>query len=156
LTSPTTSTFHQSGQFQNKYSNSALCGIHQKHLVKTIQNRIKMVGGASRSGSQPGGNPSNATVGASASAPASSSSASSPVGRTREEAIYPAEFQAVIMAMESESRLSLITETFPKSLLPIGNRPLILYQLELLRRAGFESEKISLFSLFSEVLILQR
>eukprot|EP00475_Leptophrys_vorax_P045144 TRINITY_DN9290_c0_g1_i3.p1 TRINITY_DN9290_c0_g1~~TRINITY_DN9290_c0_g1_i3.p1 ORF type:complete len:508 (-),score=132.42 TRINITY_DN9290_c0_g1_i3:243-1766(-) len=63
---------------------------------------------------------------------------SEPNGHLLRNCLYPAEFQAVILAMEHESRLSPIVDTIPKCLLPICNRPLISFQLELLRRAGFD------------------
>lgn len=47
------------------------------------------------------------------------------------------EFQAVILAIEYESRLYPLTDSTPKALLPVGNRPLLSFQLELLSSAGF-------------------
>jgi len=47
------------------------------------------------------------------------------------------EFQIVILAGGTGSRMYPLTEGSPKSLLPVGNRPLISYLLELLERVGF-------------------
>jgi len=49
----------------------------------------------------------------------------------------PQEFQVVILAGGTGSRLTPLTDGTPKSMLPVANRPLISYQLELLERAGF-------------------
>ena len=48
------------------------------------------------------------------------------------------EFQAIIMAAGRGSRMYPLTENFPKSLLPVGNLPLIWYPLNLLVTSGFE------------------
>ena len=50
------------------------------------------------------------------------------------------EFQAVILAGGNGFKLAPFTETTPKSLLPITNSPLLVYQLALLEDAGFDSE----------------
>lgn len=47
------------------------------------------------------------------------------------------EFQAIILAGGSGMRLYPLTETQPKSLLPIDNHPLMYYPLMLLERSGF-------------------
>lgn len=49
-----------------------------------------------------------------------------------------AEFQAVIMAAGTGSRMFPLTEKIPKALLPVGNLPLIWYPINLLDKAGFE------------------
>ena len=49
-----------------------------------------------------------------------------------------AEFQAVVMAAGKGSRLSDLTLTKPKCLLPIANRPLLFYPLKQLENAKFE------------------
>ncbi|XP_058959487.2 translation initiation factor eIF2B subunit gamma-like [Pocillopora verrucosa] len=49
-----------------------------------------------------------------------------------------AEFQAVIMAAGTGSRMFPLTERIPKALLPVGNLPLIWYPINLLDKAGFE------------------
>ncbi|XP_048579656.1 translation initiation factor eIF-2B subunit gamma isoform X2 [Nematostella vectensis] len=49
-----------------------------------------------------------------------------------------AEFQAVIMAAGSGSRMYPISEDIPKALLPVGNLPLIWYPINTLEKAGFE------------------
>eukprot|EP00742_Colponemidia_sp_Colp-10_P004043 GILJ01004313.1.p1 GENE.GILJ01004313.1~~GILJ01004313.1.p1 ORF type:complete len:431 (-),score=66.67 GILJ01004313.1:51-1343(-) len=48
------------------------------------------------------------------------------------------EFQAVILAGGEGARLYPLAEDIPKSLLPIANRPLLSFQLELLERSGFQ------------------
>lgn len=48
------------------------------------------------------------------------------------------EFQAIIMAAGRGSRMYPLTENFPKSVLPVGNLPLIWYPLNLLQTSGFE------------------
>lgn len=49
-----------------------------------------------------------------------------------------AEFQAVILAAGSGSRMYPITEKIPKALLHVGNLPLIWYPVNMLEKAGFE------------------
>ena len=48
------------------------------------------------------------------------------------------EFQAVLLAGGTGTRLYPLTEGVPKSLLTVANRPLIAYQLLLLEKAGFK------------------
>ncbi|XP_021260649.1 translation initiation factor eIF-2B subunit gamma isoform X2 [Numida meleagris] len=48
------------------------------------------------------------------------------------------EFQAVVMAAGGGSRMTDLTSSIPKPLLPVANRPLLWYPLNLLERAGFE------------------
>lgn len=48
------------------------------------------------------------------------------------------EFQAVVMAAGQGSRMTDLTTSVPKPLLPIGNKPMIWYPLNLLERTGFE------------------
>ncbi|KAM9789309.1 translation initiation factor eIF2B subunit gamma [Neosynchiropus ocellatus] len=48
------------------------------------------------------------------------------------------EFQAVLMAAGGGSRMTDLTYNTPKPLLPVGNKPLIWYPLNLLERVGFE------------------
>lgn len=50
------------------------------------------------------------------------------------------EFQAVVMAVGGGSRMTDLTSSIPKPLLPVGNKPLIWYPLNLLERVGFEGE----------------
>lgn len=49
-----------------------------------------------------------------------------------------AEFQAVILAAGSGSRMYPLTDKIPKALLHVGNMPLIWYPVNLLEKAGFE------------------
>ena len=55
-----------------------------------------------------------------------------------QKAIHRAEFQAIILTQGEDNVLYPLCEGVPKSLLPIANRPLLLYQLRLLEKAGFE------------------
>ena len=48
-----------------------------------------------------------------------------------------AEFQVVILAGGQGQRMFPLTEASPKALLPVGNRPLLAYQVALLEKAGF-------------------
>ncbi|XP_046840576.1 translation initiation factor eIF-2B subunit gamma-like [Xenia sp. Carnegie-2017] len=48
------------------------------------------------------------------------------------------EFQAIVMAAGHGSRMYPLTENFPKSILPVGNLPLIWYPLNLLFTSGFQ------------------
>ena len=48
------------------------------------------------------------------------------------------EFQAIILTQGGDNVLYPLCEEIPKSLIPIANRPLLLYQLRLLEKAGFE------------------
>ncbi|XP_066548153.1 translation initiation factor eIF2B subunit gamma isoform X1 [Amia ocellicauda] len=48
------------------------------------------------------------------------------------------ELQAVLMAAGGGSRMMDLTYSTPKALLPVGNKPLIWYPLNLLERVGFE------------------
>jgi NDP-sugar pyrophosphorylase family protein len=50
------------------------------------------------------------------------------------------EFQVVILPGGSGRRMSPLTEATAKCLLPVANRPLLSYQLELLERVGFKGE----------------
>lgn len=46
----------------------------------------------------------------------------------------------MVMAAGGGSRMTDLTSSIPKPLLPVGNRPLLWYPLNLLERAGFEGE----------------
>ena len=48
------------------------------------------------------------------------------------------EFQAVLLAGGEGTRLSPLTDEVPKCLLPVGNAPLLTYQLSLLETSGFQ------------------
>uniref|UniRef100_A0A2K6TE18 Translation initiation factor eIF2B subunit gamma n=1 Tax=Saimiri boliviensis boliviensis TaxID=39432 RepID=A0A2K6TE18_SAIBB len=47
-------------------------------------------------------------------------------------------FQAVVMAVGGRSRMTDLTSSIPKPLLPVGNKPLIWYPLNLVEHVGFE------------------
>lgn len=64
------------------------------------------------------------------------------------------EFQAVIMAAGRGSRMYPLTENFPKSILPVGNLPLIWYPLNLLETSGFE--EVIVVVLESEKLLISQ
>jgi len=46
------------------------------------------------------------------------------------------EFQVVIIADYDDGRMFPLTEDSPKCLLPLGNRPLLSYQLDMLEKSG--------------------
>ncbi|XP_010766659.1 translation initiation factor eIF-2B subunit gamma-like [Notothenia coriiceps] len=48
------------------------------------------------------------------------------------------ELQAVLMAAGGGSRMTDLTYNTPKPMLPVGNKPLMWYPLNLLERVGFE------------------
>lgn len=48
------------------------------------------------------------------------------------------EFQAIVMAGGSGSRMTDLTAGRPKCLLPIGNKPMVWYPLQLLERTGIK------------------
>ncbi|XP_040264124.1 translation initiation factor eIF-2B subunit gamma isoform X1 [Bufo bufo] len=48
------------------------------------------------------------------------------------------ELQAVVMAVYGGSRMQDLTTSIPKPRLPVGNKPLVWYPLNMLERAGFE------------------
>lgn len=48
------------------------------------------------------------------------------------------ELQAVLMAAGGGSRMTDLTYNTPKAMLPVGNKPLMWYPLNLLERVGFE------------------
>jgi translation initiation factor eIF-2B subunit gamma len=48
------------------------------------------------------------------------------------------EFQAIVMAGGRGSRMTELTAGRPKCLLPIGNKPMVWYPLQLLERTGIE------------------
>lgn len=50
------------------------------------------------------------------------------------------EFQAIVMAGGRGSRMTELTAGRPKCLLPIGNKPLVWYPLQLLERTGIKGK----------------
>lgn len=54
------------------------------------------------------------------------------------------ELQAVLMAAGGGSRMTDLTYNTPKAMLPVGNKPLMWYPLNLLERVGFEGESLVL------------
>lgn len=52
---------------------------------------------------------------------------------------FHTEFQPIILAGGYGSRLGVLVEdqAIPKALLPVANRPLLSYQLDLLEKVGF-------------------
>lgn len=48
------------------------------------------------------------------------------------------ELQAVLMAAGGGSRMTDLTYNTPKAMLPVANKPLIWYPLNLLEKVGFE------------------
>lgn len=51
------------------------------------------------------------------------------------------EFQVILFAGGAGNRMYPLTEGIPKNMLPVANRPLISYQLELLERVGISGMK---------------
>jgi len=50
------------------------------------------------------------------------------------------EFQAIVMAGGRGSRMTELTAGRPKCLLPIGNKPMVWYPLQLLERTGIKGK----------------
>jgi len=48
------------------------------------------------------------------------------------------EFQPIIMAAGRGSRMTDLTSRIPKALLPVGNKPMIWYTVDMLEKAGFQ------------------
>jgi translation initiation factor eIF-2B subunit gamma len=48
------------------------------------------------------------------------------------------EFQAIVMAGGRGSRMTELTAGRPKCLLPIGNKPMVWYPLQLMERTGIK------------------
>ncbi|KAI3374339.1 hypothetical protein L3Q82_006174 [Scortum barcoo] len=61
-----------------------------------------------------------------------------PRGVIIRHASYIMELQAVLMAAGGGSRMTDLTYNTPKPMLPVGNKPLMWYPLNLLERVGFE------------------
>ena len=51
---------------------------------------------------------------------------------------YMMEFQAIVMAAGRGSHMTDITSYFTKALLPVANRPMIWYPINMLEKAGFK------------------
>lgn len=49
----------------------------------------------------------------------------------------------MVMAVGGGSRMMDLTSSIPKALLPVGNKPLIWYPLNLLEQVGFEGEHMT-------------
>ena len=58
------------------------------------------------------------------------------------------EFQAVVMAAGRGSRMTELTSCIAKPLLPVGNKPMIWYPINMLEKAGFQG---SMFYIASEL-----
>lgn len=63
------------------------------------------------------------------------------------------ELQAVLMAAGGGSRMMDLTYNTPKPLLPVGNRPLIWYPLNLLERVGFEGKYTVIIRKQSDIIV---
>jgi translation initiation factor eIF-2B subunit gamma len=53
------------------------------------------------------------------------------------------EFQVIILAGGPASDLSPLTDDIPKCILPVANRPLISYPLELVENSSFRGEMVA-------------
>lgn len=51
--------------------------------------------------------------------------------------MIPSEFQVVIFAAGKGSRMPELTSGTPKCLLPVGNKPLVWYPLQMVEHYGF-------------------
>ena len=58
------------------------------------------------------------------------------------------DYQVVLIIDNDDGRMFPLTEEIPKCLLPIANRPLLSYQLELLSKYGAAGEQLSFSILF--------
>jgi translation initiation factor eIF-2B subunit gamma len=82
-------------------------------------------------------NPSTASAAANSSSSSGSSAGTSSVSaNVNANARRAAEFQVVIIVSCEDNRLSPLTDTVPKCLLPLANRCLLFYQLEVLEKSG--------------------
>ena len=52
------------------------------------------------------------------------------------------EFQAVVMAAGRGSRMTELTSCIAKPLLPVGNKPMIWYPVNMLEKAGFQGSAL--------------
>ena len=59
--------------------------------------------------------------------------------------MFSLEYQAVILAGGRGTRMTEITSSKAKCLLPIGNHPMIWYPLNMLKRIGFQGKSNMLF-----------
>ena len=64
------------------------------------------------------------------------------------------EFQAVVMAAGRGSRMSELTSCIAKPLLPVGNKPMIWYPVNMLEKAGFEGYLISFLNCCASKLLV--
>jgi len=54
------------------------------------------------------------------------------------------EFQAVVMAAGRGSRMTELTSCMAKPLLPVANKPMLWYPVNLLEKAGFQGKLLKL------------
>ena len=59
------------------------------------------------------------------------------------------ELQAIVLAAGRGSHMVELTNKLAKPLLPVGNKPLIFYPLNMLEKVGFQSKVIEYFFQFS-------
>jgi len=66
------------------------------------------------------------------------------------------EFQAVVMAAGRGSRMTELTSCIAKPLLPVGNKPMIWYPVNMLEKAGFQGSAfyVALLQNFSDVIVV--
>ena len=57
--------------------------------------------------------------------------------------MFSLEYQAVILAAGRGTRMTEITSSKAKCLLPIGNYPMIWYPMNMLKRVGFQGKEMS-------------
>jgi UTP-glucose-1-phosphate uridylyltransferase len=60
--------------------------------------------------------------------------------------VRPPEYQAVLIVDHDDGRMFPLTEDCPKCLLPVSNRKLIAYQLDMLAKSGAEGRRVIFFA----------
>jgi dTDP-glucose pyrophosphorylase len=59
------------------------------------------------------------------------------------DAVRAPEYQAVLIVDYDDGRMFPLTEDIPKCLLPVGNRRLLAYQLDMLAKSGIAGESVA-------------
>jgi dTDP-glucose pyrophosphorylase len=59
------------------------------------------------------------------------------------DAVRAPEYQAVLIVDYDDGRMFPLTEDIPKCLLPVGNRRLLAYQLDMLAKSGIAGELVA-------------
>lgn len=64
------------------------------------------------------------------------------------EATRPPEYQVVLIVEYDDGRMFPLTEQLPKCLLPIANRKLLAYQIDMMVKSGVEGEIVVVWIVF--------